>query len=101
MGEQMRKPNYDEDDETFDAAAYTAKGYSGVAWYVLGWETQPDEDTEWSGLEERTGKVIAIMVGDDRRFTFDEDELTPLDESAYCGGCGQIGCTADGREREA
>jgi hypothetical protein len=34
-----------------------------------------------------------VMVGDDRRLTFEPDEVTPLSENDYCGSCGQIGCT--------
>lgn len=96
----MRRPNYEADEATFPADAYAVKGYRGVAWRVYGWEMQPDEDTEWSGYEERTGKVVAVMVGDDRRFTFDPDELTPLADLDYCAVCGQVGCAHDGRDRE-
>lgn len=94
-----RRPHYEADDATFTADAYTAQGYRGVAWRVYGWETEPDEDTEWSGYEQRTGRVVAVMVGDDRRFTFDVDELAPLRREDYCGECGQIGCTHDGLDR--
>ena len=38
------------------------------------------------------------MVGDDRHFTFDPDELTPIKRRDYCGECGQIGCTHDGHD---
>ncbi len=37
----MRRPNYEADDETLPADAYSVKGYSGVAWRVYGWETEP------------------------------------------------------------
>ena len=97
----MRRPNYEVDDKAFPAEAYTIEGYRGVAWRVYGWETQPTEDTEWDGIEERTGKVVCVMVGDDRRSTFEPDELTPLDDLAYCASCGQVGCSHDGRERVA
>lgn len=92
--------NYEKDTETFHADAYKVKGHGGVAWHVLGWETEPDEDTEWSGYEQRTGSVVAVMVGDDRHFTFDEEDLIPIDREAYCGGCGQIGCAHDGLDRD-
>lgn len=88
----MHKRNYEADGASFPADAYTALGWSGIAWYVLGWETEPDEDTEWSGVENRTGRVVAIMVGDDRHFLFHEDELKPLEREQYCGSCGQVGC---------
>lgn len=91
--------NYERDDAAFPADAYTAFPDDGVAWYVLGWETEPDEDTEWSGYEVRTGRVVARMVGDDRDFTFDPEDLSPLEREAYCGVCGQVGCGHDGLDR--
>jgi len=90
----MRNTHYESDDATFSADAYRVSGYDGVAWHVYGWETEPDEDTEWSGIENRTGKVVCVMIGDDRRFTFDLDEIVPINEEEYCPSCGQIGCTA-------
>ncbi len=101
----MRRPNYEADDETFPADAYSVKGYRGVAWRVYGWELERYWD-ESEGIfaddpdERRTDKVVCVMVGDDRRFTFEPSELTPLDDDDYCGVCGQIGCTHDGRDRE-
>jgi hypothetical protein len=94
-----RKPHYESDDREFPADAYTVRGHGGIAWRVLGWETEPDEDTEWSGYENRTGRVITIMVGDNHRFVFDPDDLTPLEREDYCGECGQIGCAHDGLDR--
>lgn len=92
--DRMNKTNYETDDKAFPADAYTVSGYRGIAWHVYGWETRPDADTEWTGIEERTGRVVAVMIGDDRKFTFDVDEITPITSDEYCGGCGQIGCTA-------
>ena len=86
------KRHYEEDTETFPADYYTVKGYKGIAFYVLGWETEPDEDTEWSGYEQRTGNVLAVMVGDDYRHRVDLDDLTPLESDKFCHDCGQIGC---------
>lgn len=93
---------------------YTAEGYSGVAFRATHFETEMVEqeydvyfgedaeevytETEW--VEEHTGRVVAHMVGDDRDFSFDVSELTVLDEDDYCAECGQVGCTADGRERD-
>lgn len=74
------------------ADAYAVRGWNGVAFSVLGWETEPDQDTEWSGCENRTGNLIAVMVGDDRHFSVDPDDLSELDEKSYCHECGQIGC---------
>lgn len=89
----MPRLNYEQDNETFPADAYSVRQYPGVAFHVYGWETQPDEDTEWSGIESRTGRIVTVMVGDDRQFTFDENDVTPIAREAYCGSCGQIGCS--------
>lgn len=94
------KAHYEEDEQTFNAEGYTVQGYAGIAFHVLGWETEPDEDTEWSGYENRTGRVVARMVGDDHNFTFEPSEVTPIPREAYCGSCGQIGCTHDGLDRD-
>lgn len=93
------RPNYESDDESFPAEAYRVRQYPGVGFYVLGWETEPDEDTEWSGMENRTGNVLAVMIGDDRRHSFEPDDIEPLPREDYCGQCGQIGCTHDGLDR--
>lgn len=70
--------------------------WPAVAVYVLGWETEPDEDTEWSGYENRTGNVLVVMVGDDARHSVDPDDLQPIKRGDFCGECGQIGCHCDG-----
>ena len=106
----MSRSKYEADDEHFSAPAYKVKGYSGIAWYVLGWETQlgprewyDEEAEEWVEDEDpedvRTGMVVAMMVGDDRHFVFDEDEIEAISRESYCGGCGQIGCGCDGLDR--
>lgn len=38
------------------------------------------------------GEARVYMVGDDQYYRLPTKELVPLDEDAYCGGCGQIGC---------
>ena len=85
------RPNY-EADKTIPAHV-TVNGWGkGIAFYTLGWETEPDEDTEWSGIENRTGNIIVCMVGDDRYFSIDPSDITPLKEGEYCPECGQTGC---------
>jgi hypothetical protein len=76
---------------------FSVASYPGVAFYCWGEETKPDEDTEWSGYEIPTGKVVMTMVGDDREFIVDPDDVTLIAENDYCPGCGQIGCKAYGR----
>lgn len=73
--------------------AYTAQGWAaGIAWRAYKYETEPDEDTEWTGIENPTGRIIAYMIGDDEDFAFEPEELTPIADDDYCGCCGQIGC---------
>jgi hypothetical protein len=90
--ETRRRPHFEPDAEAFPAEHYTVSDYRGVAVYVLGWETEPDEETEWSGYENRTGRAVYVMVGDDRRLTCDPEDLAPLAEDGFCRGCGQTGC---------
>jgi len=71
---------------TLDTSArYTVDGWPGVAVFI----------------ERFTfgGRVVVVMVGDDREHTVDPEDLTRLDDDAYCAECGQIGCTGDGRDR--
>lgn len=95
----MRRKNWEDDDATFSADAYSVRQYPGIAFRVYGWETEPDEDTVWSGIENRTGRVIAVMVGDDCRHSVDLEDITELPREDYCGECGQIGCAHDGLDR--
>ena len=88
----MARYHYETDTPDPYPDAVRIAGYAGIAWYVLGWQTEPDVDTEWSGYENRTGRLICVMVGDDRHWVIDPDDITPLDRSEYCGSCGQIGC---------
>ena len=101
---------YESDDESFPADAYRIDGHGGVAWRVRGWQTEPgetewydDDAGEWVYDEEpapvRTGRVVCVMVGDDHRWTFDPEDIHPLEREEYCGVCGQIGCGHDGLDR--
>lgn len=96
----MRTPHWENDETAYPSdSAYQVEGYRGIAWRVFGWETEADEDTEWTGIENRTGKLVCVMIGDDRRFTFDPDEVKQIAREEYCGVCGQIGCCHDGLDR--
>ena len=89
-----------EDAPEYAADAYTVASWgAGIAWSVYGWETEPDEDTEWSGYEVRTGKLVVCMVGDDRLFAVDPEDVAALADDAFCRECGQVGCCHDGRAR--
>ncbi|HVP70193.1 MAG TPA: hypothetical protein VMS45_02640 [Gemmatimonadaceae bacterium] len=78
---------------------YSVAGHGGIAFYFAGNETEPDADTHWTGYEVDTGRVVMVMVGDDRRHSIDPDDCTALGDLDYCAECGQIGCEHDGRER--
>ena len=96
----MRRRNWEDDPARWpDDARWSHIDYPGIAFRVYGWETKPDEDTIWSGIEPQTGRVIAVMVGDDYRHALYPDDFTLLDDLAYCAVCGQIGCSHDGRDR--
>ena len=79
----MHSKHYETDDEAFPYEAYRIIGEPGIAWRILGWETEPDGDTDWTGYETRTGFVVAIMIGDDRRFRFEPDDIVPIDDDEY------------------
>ena len=46
-----------------------------------------------SAVFPRSQEARVYMVGDDQYYRLPLDELAPLDEDQYCGGCGQIGCS--------
>lgn len=78
---------------------FIVEGYRGIAWYACGAEEVSEEDTVWSGYKVRTGNVLMVMVGDDRKFVTDPEDVMPLHEDEFCHCCGQIGCQWDGRDR--
>lgn len=93
--ETFRNHTYEEDTERFpEDTRYRIPGL-GAAWFILGWEVEADEDTEWSGYYNRTRNVLAVMVGDDGVHSMDADDLQPIEHHEYCSGCGQIGCQAE------
>lgn len=89
---------------------YGVATYPGVAFYLQGWEQRweprqifvededgeevaiDDPDGEGGWVDDESGRVRAVMVGDDRVFLVDTSDLTPLEDEDYCSGCGQIGC---------
>lgn len=82
-------------------AHYTADGYRGIAFYLLGYVERETPETEWTGDRETdTDWVRAVMVGDDREHEIEVSDLRPLAREDFCGECGQIGCRHDGLVRE-
>lgn len=72
-----------EDESGFVGQIVSDSTAPGVAWYV-------DSCIYVQGRPEYFGH----MVGDDRTFGLDPDNLTILGEDEYCPGCGQTGCHA-------
>ena len=83
------------DDGIDFEAHYSVRAYKGIAFVLLGWAIDEDclKDYDWTGiLEPDKSKVVAVMVGDDRRHEIGVKDLTLLDDAAFCPSCGQIGC---------
>lgn len=97
---RRRRPTFEPDDRTFPAAAYRWTEAPGYAVRVLGWETEPDPDTVWSGYLVRTGRVLVYAIGDDVRFGVDWADLQPLTRDAFCAECGALGCRHDCRDED-
>ena len=55
----------------------SVKGWSGIAFYI-------------NKLEDDQAEVI--MIGDDRKWTYNIDDLKPLASGSFCIECGQVGC---------
>ena len=84
--------------ELTDDGRYRVARSPGVAYWFDKPQTEPDEDTEWSGIENETGMALMVMVGDDRRHVVDPADITLIKRSEYCSDCGQIGCTWGAQE---
>jgi hypothetical protein len=76
-------------------------GVDGVAYIALGYHVEPDEDTDWSGCYNRTGLIAVRLVGDDRTYFVEPEDLQKIDDLDYCAECGQVGCCGDARDRSA
>lgn len=81
------KRHYEQAEE-YTADAYRVAGSDGIAYEVLGWETV---ETSRADYDNRTGRLIVVMIGDDRHYAVDPDVLVELADGEYCPDCGQIG----------
>lgn len=80
-------------DRFLSGDAVTVDGWDGIAFRVDGLPVRHGPDYEWSGIiYQHPGRRLVHMVGDDREFDVDVDDLSPLADDDYCGSCGQIGC---------
>ena len=84
-------------------ANYSVKGFRGIAFYLLGYELETTAgncyiDEEGYEVEEEPetvenrDNVRAVMVGDDKIHIVAVEDLTKIEEDAFCHTCGQIGC---------
>ena len=87
MSTQVIRVDGTENNFDFDAH-YQIKSYRGIAWFALGWEAKNVpimsicEDDDGIEYEEESGEfeleptdnVVLVMVGDDRKFVFAEEE---------------------------
>ena len=97
--DRMNYKPFGKDDTLYEGQVCKASGYSGIALHAFGWTTEPDEETEWTGIEVVTDRVLCVMVGDDRELSIDIEDLEALPREDYCGECGQVGCTCDAYDR--
>lgn len=108
-------------------ARYVPKGFGGVAFFIRGFpkrvepitslgecddddcDCHTDEnklheietgETEEIEQDESCGRVLVTMVGDDRIFEVEVEDLTKLRGDEYCHSCGQVGCGCDLRDPE-
>lgn len=85
----------------------SAEGYSGIAFWIDDWakdiqeryaEYVEDGDSGevffgWEEVEVISDSIVeCYMIGDNKMFRFDIEDLTPIDVNDFCGSCGQIGC---------
>ncbi len=77
---------------------YRVDGWEGIAFDVVGCQMVDDEDTDWTGEQVPTGMLLVVMVGDDKQHAVEPYEVHPITDESYCHECGQLGCTADGRD---
>ena len=92
----------------FDFSAhYKVHEYgNGIAWYAVGYATT-EVEVEDSWTDDETGetfysydvetvedpeRVVMVMVGDDREFTYDVEDVEVIPDDSFCRDCGQIGC---------
>lgn len=80
--------------------AYSVDGYPGVAWWAIRYDTEqvmPDDPDCWSDdpadyTEVNYDMLVMRMIGDDRDFLIDVQDVSAISDDDYCDGCGQIGC---------
>jgi hypothetical protein len=76
--------------DTFDSrAVYRIDSKPGIAFRVVGLERAYNyDDDDW----EHTGALRMRAVGDMHIWAVDPDEVTPIDDDAFCSSCGSTLC---------
>jgi hypothetical protein len=72
---------FDGDADAYDPDANDCDHSSDMCWFY--------SDPE---LIENTDCVVCVMVGDDRKYVFHIDYLTPIDTNSFCPDCGATDC---------
>lgn len=95
--------------EEFAGQYFSCNAYQGVSFRVVGREITFDSEFVTICDEENcdhvedycyeeiiseifTGKLIIVMVGDDKEYVVDSEDLEQINEEDFCHGCGQVGC---------
>ena len=84
--------------------AYRVKSFQGVACRIVGYPQRleyndfADEGGDWED-DVDCGDVLVCMVGDDANHRVPLSSCEVINDLDYCGVCGQIGCSHDGRDR--
>jgi len=96
----------------FEVGDYVrAVGFKGIALYIIGKSQIEIDDSfcdhsssiyatycpycngdEYLPTIECDDIYDCVMVGDDKVYRIDKEDLCLIDEDEFCGSCGQIGC---------
>ncbi len=80
-----------------DAGRNAIRDHKSPNWLERGqtvsWAITQGKVAAWIVEDQSEVQQVKIrMVGDDRDFLVDRSEVEVIEEDAFCGGCGQIGC---------
>lgn len=70
----------------------TSDSFPGVALWYIGHPKMSQDFYSYDDDRYSLEEALVVMVGDDFEHRVHIDSLKRLDEDAFCGGCGQIGC---------
>lgn len=86
--------------ETINPGSFVrVKNYPPIAWLVIG-KTRikaarsynfNDDDWDWATIES-DDKYTCVMVGDDRKFEIDCEDIIIINDDEFCRSCGDLNC---------